>query len=152
MRGFAFGPVARVRVFMTFDVGHDKDLKKRLVEESAKASSGFEILGFSEAATPSDASNERVRRLMAAADEVIVICGEHTGDSLQVSAEVGIAQEQAKPYFLLWGRREVMCTRPIGSKPGDSMYTWTPDVIRDQVVMTLRVAEAREVPERCKKP
>lgn len=152
MRGFALGPLGRVRVFMSFDVGHDKDLKKRLVEESAKASSGFDILGYSETARPTDASTERVRSQMVAADEVIIICGEHTKDSLQVSAEVTIAQEMDKPYFLLWGRREVMCTRPVGARPGDSMYSWTSDVIRNQVVMTLRVAEAREVPERCKRP
>jgi len=69
-----------------------------------------------------------------------------------VSAELGIAQEEQKPYFLLWGRREVMCTRPLGARSSDSMYSWTSGIIRDQLTMTLRVAASREVPERCKRP
>jgi len=141
-----------IRVFMSFDLGHDKDLKKRLLEDAAKAGSGFEVLGWSETGKPMEALSERVRAQIAASDEVIVICGAHTQDSLQVGAELSIAQEEHKPYLLLWGRREVMCTRPLGARPGDSMYSWTPSILRDQVAMTLRVSQAREVPERCKRP
>lgn len=141
-----------IRVFMSFDLGHDKDLKARLLEEAAKPGSGFEVLGWSEMGKPMEGRSERVRAQIAAADEVIFICGAHTHDSLQVSAELGIAQEEEKPYFLLWGRREAMCTRPLGARSGDSMYSWTTGIIRDQLTMTLRVAAAREVPERCKRP
>jgi hypothetical protein len=99
-----------------------------------------------------EALSERVRAQIAASDEVIFVCGVHTHDSLQVSAELSITQEEEKPYFLLWGRREAMCTRPLGARPGDSMYSWTPSVLRDQLTTTLRSAHAREVPERCKRP
>lgn len=142
----------QVRVFMSFDPGHDDDLKTRLVGESAKSCSGFEILGCSEAGEMTGSWSERVRRRISAADEVIVICGEHTQDSLQVAVEIGIAQEEHKPYFLLWGRREVMCTKPAGAKAGDGMYSWTTSIIRDQIALTLRVARSREESERYKRP
>lgn len=144
--------MSSIRVFLSFDLGHDRDLKKRLLAEAAKAGSGFEVLGCSEVGRPMEGMSERVRAQIAAADEVLVICGAHTEDSLQVSAELSIAQEEQKPYMLLWGRREAMCTRPRGARPGDSMYSWTAPILRDQLAMTLRVARALEVPDRCKRP
>ena len=133
---------------------HDRDLKKRLVEESREAGSGFEISGFSETTEPTDSWRDRARRRIEEADELIVICGQDTQDSKQVAAEIGIAQEQGKPYFLLWGRREAMCTKPSGARSGEAMYSWTPSIVRSQVAMTLRIAKAtRELlPARFKKP
>jgi hypothetical protein len=144
--------MSHVRVFLSFDVLHDRDLGDRLVEESRKPASGFEVSARSESTGMMSRLDERMRRRIMEADEVIVICGEHTEDSPQVSAEIRIAQEEQKPYFLLWGRRELMCTRPVGAKPNDSMYSWTWDILRDQITTTLRNAQPREVPEECKRP
>lgn len=141
-----------VRVFMSFDPVHDEDLKVRLLDEAAKSCSGFEVLACSEVAEMTEAWNARVRRRIGASDEVIVICGEHTQDSVQVAVEIGIAQEEQKPYFLLWGRREAMCTKPIGAKSAEGMYSWTTSIVRDQIAMTLRLARPREIPERYKRP
>lgn len=141
------GDVSHVRVFVSFDLAHDGDLKDRLVDESLRPGSPFAIAARSEAA-----DGERMRSGIAASDEVIVICGMHTEGSAQVSAEVRIAQEEHKPYFLLWGRREVMCTRPAGAKPGDAMYSWTWNILHDQVLATLRNSQPREVPAHYKKP
>ena len=135
-------PMRKVRVFLSFDPGHDDDLKAKLLGESVKSGSGFEIEGCSEPAGMTDSWSERVRSRIRAADEVIVICGEHTQDSQQVAAEVGIAQEEQKPYFLLWGRREVMCTRPVGVRPGDGMYSWTTTILLEQIGTTLRLSRA----------
>jgi hypothetical protein len=145
-------PMEQVRIFMSFDLAHDRDLRDRLVRESLRVGSGFEISASSESGAMTDAWNERMRRLIGAADEVIIICGEHTQDSMQVGAEIGIAQEAQKPYFLLWGRREVMCTKPMGARSGDSMYSWTPTILHDQVVTTLRIAQPIEVPQHYKRP
>jgi hypothetical protein len=122
---------------MSFDLDHDGDLRDRLLEESRKAGSSFEISGCSESSGPP----ERVRRRISEADEVIVICGAHTAESAQVRDEIGLAQEVEKPYFLLWGRREVMCTKPVGARAGDSMYSWTSSIVRDQIALTLRKAQ-----------
>jgi hypothetical protein len=140
-----------LRIFMSFDSDHDQDLHDLLLEQSRRQSSGFEISARSEAATMTDRWDEKVRRQISEVDEVIVICGEHTASSVRVNAELRIAQEQQKPYFLLWGRRERMCTKPTGSKRDDSMYSWTWEILQDQIVTTLRKARPREVAERYKR-
>jgi hypothetical protein len=141
-----------IRIFMSFDPDNDSDLRDLLQEQSLRQWSGFEISARSEAATMTDRWDERVRHQIAQADEVIVICGEHTASSLTVSAELRIAQEEQKPYFLLWGRRDRMCTRPAGSKRDDCMYSWTSQILQDQIITTLRSARPREVGERYKRP
>ena len=93
----------------------------------------------------------RVRHRISEVDEVIVICGEHTAASLNVSAEVRIAQEEQTPYFLLWGRREIMCTKPSGSKSADDMYSWTSEILQNQIRVTLRDAQPREIPAHLKR-
>lgn len=145
-------PISQVRVFTSFDVAHDGDLKTRLLGEAAQSGSGFEIQGCSEGAELTGSWSDGVRRRIAAADEVIIVCGEHTQDSLQVAAEIGIAQEEQKPYFLLWGRRGVMCTKPVGARPDDGMYSWTTSILRDQITLTLRVARSVEESSRHKRP
>jgi hypothetical protein len=122
-----------VRIFMSFDPDNDEDLRDLLLEQSRRQCSGFEISARSEAATMTDRWDERVRRQISEVDEVIVICGEQ------------------KPYFLLWGRRERMCTKPAGSKRDDSMYSWTWEILQDQIITTLRNARPREVAERYKR-
>jgi hypothetical protein len=140
-----------VRIFASFDLENDQDLPDLLLEQSLRRCSGFEISARSETATMTDGWDERVRRQISEADEVIVICGEHTASSVRVSAELRVAQEEEKPYFLLWGRRERMCTRPAGSKRDDSMYSWTWEILQDQILTTLRDAPPPEVRERCKR-
>lgn len=140
-----------VRIFLSFDPANDEDLRDLLLEQSRRQSSGFEISARSEAATMTNGWDERVRRQISKADEVIVICGEHTASSETMSAELRIAQEEQKPYFLLWGRRERMCTRPTGSKRDDSMYSWTWQILQEQIITTLRNARPREVADRYKR-
>jgi len=83
---------------------------------------------------------------------VVVICGEHTNASPNVAAELRVAQEEGKPYLLVWGRRERMCTKPVGAKPTDSMYSWTREILENQMWATLRDSKPLEVPESCKRP
>jgi hypothetical protein len=120
-----------VRVFMSFDPENDADLRDLLLEQSRRQCSGFEISARSEAVTMTERWDESVRRQISGVDEVIVICGEHTASSVRVNAELRIAQEEQKPYFLLWGRRERMCTKPAGSKRDDSMYSWTWEILQE---------------------
>ncbi len=117
-----------------------------------RQASGFEISARSEGQTMTDLWDEKVRRRICDADEVIVICGEHTAASMPMSAELRIAQEKEKPYFLLWGRRESMCTKPAGAKRDEGMYSWTWDILQNQIVTTLRQAQSLEIPEHYKRP
>jgi len=144
--------MGNVRIFISFDLDHDQDLHDQLQEQSLRQASGFEISARSEAQTMTGLWDDKVRRRMCDADEVIVICGEHTAASIPMSAELRIAQEKQKPYFLLWGRRESMCTKPVGAKRDEGMYSWTWNILQNQIVTTLRQAQALEIPEQYKRP
>ena len=95
--------------------------------------------------------HDGVRRRVRLVDEVIVLCGEHTADSDRVTAEVRIALEEAKPCLLLWGRRERMCSMPIGVKRTAVMYSWTLASLGNLVSQTLRDAQPLDIPENCKR-
>jgi hypothetical protein len=131
------------RVFVSYDRAHDGDLRDRLIAE-ARGSSLFAVAASSEAAD-TDAQSDKLRERIAAADAVIVICGEHTDESHSVSNELRITREEQKPHLLLWGRRAAMCKKPAGAKVDDSMYGWTPDILRAQLQMLTRIK--RDVPD-----
>jgi hypothetical protein len=68
-----------------------------------------------------------------------------------VSAELRIAQEQSKPYVLLWGRRDSMCKKPRSARPEDGMYLWTPSMLEHQLAQSLRQSRERAVPDSMKR-
>ncbi len=140
--------MSKIHVFVSFDIEHDGELYELLLAQSRTPSSGFAVLSGSERLTATDVLSERVRRRIGEADKVIVICGEYTDTSMGVFAELRITQEEQKPYFLLWGRREIMCTKPAGARTLEGMYSWTQQILRDQIALTLRKARA----DRCSGP
>jgi hypothetical protein len=139
--------MSKVHVFVSFDTGHDGELYELLLSQSQVQSSNFEVTGGSERSMASEIWSERVRRRIRDADQMIVICGEHTGASVPVSAELRVAQQEQTPYFLLWGRREIMCTKPVGAKSAEGIYSWTQQILQDQIAFTLRKAHADAVDE-----
>ena len=143
--------MARTRVFVSFDAEHDADLVARLRAQAKRPESTFEIVPRSNGAASGETAEERARAEIQASDEVLVICGEHTRDSKRVASELGIAREESKPYLLLWGRREKMCTKPEGALAHDAMYSWTRDVLESQIAMVLENAKPRPIPESCKR-
>ena len=152
VRAEEVGPVGSTRIFASFDLDHDQDLSERLVAQSQKGGSEFKIVSCSQPGEMNERWSASARRQIEQADEVILICGEHTGSSVRMSAELGLAREAKKPYFLLWGRRERMCTKPVGAKNDEGIYGWTAEILREQVRMTLRNALPLEIPERYKRP
>ena len=132
--------MGNIHIFVSFDLDHDGDLCVQLLEQSGIPSFGFEVSGRSKARSVEDGPGEGVRRQIREADEVIVICGEHTEDSIRVNAELRMAQEEQTPYFLLWGRRERMCTKPLSAKRIEGMYSWTSEILQSQILLTLRNA------------
>jgi hypothetical protein len=134
--------MSRIQVFVSFDAERDHELYERLVAQSRTPDSGFTVSGGSRRSTSPDVENEAVRSRIREADQVIVLCSEHTESSIPVSAELRIAQEEGKPYFLVWGRREIMCTKPMGARSNDGMYGWTRQTLRDQMAYTLRQARS----------
>ena len=136
--------MSKLRVFLSYDREHDEDLVEQLVALAAAAGSGFEIVARSRRREEHDLWYHELRRQVRAADEVIVLCGEFTGESLRVGAELRIAQEEKRPYMLLWGRREIMCKKPLGAKTDDAMYGFSLDVIREHMQLQQRVAHEGE--------
>jgi hypothetical protein len=130
----------RVAIFAIFDVEHDLDLYELLREESGAPGCNFDVVGGSQSSKNPDGGRTSVRHRIHRADQVIVICGEHTEDSVLVHSELLIAREDGKAYFLLWGRRGIMCTKPMGAKTAEGMYSWTPQFLHDQISANLRTA------------
>jgi len=75
---------------------------------------------------------------------MIVLCGEHTESSEAMGAELRMAQQAKIPYLLLWGRRDSMCTKPIGARPSDGIYNWTLPILRYHVACVSRKARSIE--------
>jgi len=140
-----------IRIFVSFDGDHDADLHDLLHAQSVRHGSAFEFSARSQGGAMTEAWTASSRTRIRDADEVVVICGEHTNASPRVAAELRIAQEEGKPYLLLWGRRELMCTKPVGAKPADAMYSWTRDILESQMSLTLRNSKPVEVPESYKR-
>ena len=99
-------------------------------------------MGGSESFAATDEWSQRTRGRIREAERVLVICGEHTEESIGVEAELRIAREEEKPYLLLWGRRDLMCTKPAGAKPAGGMFSWTRQILQDQITFTSRKAAA----------
>lgn len=132
-----------MRVYVSFDLEHDRDLHDRLLAQWCQ--SAFTIASRSEAGDMTEAWAARVRLRITEADEVVVICGEHTDDSRRVSAELKIAQEERKPYVLLWGRREKMCKKPKSARSIDGIYGWTAAVLERQLADGFRRIRERDL-------
>jgi hypothetical protein len=132
--------LAKIRVFASFDIEHDRDLYEQLLAQSQQPGSGFEITACSAMRSRSDLWDDALRAALGRVDEVIVLCGLHSGESMRMSAELNAAREVNLPYFLLWGRRELMCAKPGAAKNDDGMYSWTPQILADQVLVTMRRA------------
>ncbi len=143
--------MSRISVFVCFDGDHDADLEDRLREQATGPGSTFDIASVSQGRTLSSTWASSARSRIRAADEVVVICGEHSARSARMAAEMQIVLEEEKPYLLLWGRRDCMCKMPAGARRDDVMYGWTRDTFDVQLQATLQSAQPIVVPEDCKR-
>jgi len=117
--------VAKKRVFTSFDFDHDSDLRTMLVGQAKNTDSPFELSDWSVKEPLTGDWKEKVRTRIKSADLMIVICGEYTDAATGVSAELSIAQEEKKPYFLLNGRADKTCKKPKAAKDSDRIYKWS---------------------------
>jgi hypothetical protein len=121
--------MSKTQVFVSFDLEHDGELYERLREDSRTSNSSFTVSSGSRRSPVLDACSESAR-------------SEHTKTSMRVGAELLAARQENTPYFLLWGRREAMCTKPIGARSDDGMYSWTKRIVEDRIAAILRKARA----------
>jgi hypothetical protein len=122
--------MAIMRAFISFDFDHDEDLRNLLAGQAKHPDTPFEIKDRSLKEPLTGDWKEKVRRRMDNIDVVIVICGEATHTAAGVGAELTIARDAKKPYFLLWGRNGKTCTKPIAALASDKIYSWTWDNLK----------------------
>lgn len=113
------------KVFISFDYDHDETLKTFLIGQSKLADSPFEISDWSIKEHITGDWKAKATTRIKRSDIVVVICGTHTNTAAGVSAELSIAQEVGKPYFLLKGYKDKVCIKPKSAKSSDSIYKWT---------------------------
>ena len=114
--------MAKKRVFISFDFDHDNSLRGDLVAQSKHPASPFSIVDCSVRAPYDEKWRQRVRSIIRNTDLTIVICGTHTHTAKGVAAEITIAREEGKPYFLLQGHAN--CTRPATALESDEIHAW----------------------------
>ena len=122
--------MAKTRILTSFDYDHDDDLRTLLVGQSKNPDSPFEMADWSVKEALSGDWKAKVRTRIRGVDQVIVICGAHTDTATGVNVEIKIAQEETKPYFLLWGRANGTCKKPTAALTTDKMYKWTWDNLK----------------------
>ena len=116
--------------FISFDYDHDNELRGSLIAQAKNPGSPFNITDWSVKEPFDENWRKKVRDLIRRADLTIVICGEHTHDAKGVTAEVTIAQEEKKPYFLLKGRRKMTCKKPMSALKDDVIHPWNWEELR----------------------
>jgi len=116
--------MAKVPVFISFDYDHDDDLRVMLVGQAKNPDSPFDVADWSIKEASSD-WKDRARARIKRAQQVIVICGKHTDTATGVNAEIRIARDEQKPYFLLAGRADGGNKKPTAATESDKLYKWT---------------------------
>lgn len=125
--------MGKTRLFISFDYDHDEVLKTFLVGQAKNPDSPFELADWSIKAHIDGDWKAKARSRIRATDVVCVLCGQNTDTATGVSAELAIAQEEGKPYFLLNGYSRKNGIKPKSAKPGDKVYDWTWDNLKKLV-------------------
>lgn len=118
------------RAFVSFDYDHDETLKTFLIGQSRHPDTPFELADWSVKEHLLGDWQAKARAKIRCVDVVIVLCGQHTHRASGVSEELRMAREERKPYFLLKGYSDVMCTKPTNALVDDKLYRWTWDNLK----------------------
>ncbi len=113
------------RAFISFDIDHDEGSKMMLANQAKLPDSPFDFKDNSVKQHLIGDWKEKVRRRMDNVDVVIILCGTQTHNASGVSAELTIAKDKKKPYFLLAAYKDKNCTKPTSATSSDKMYNWT---------------------------
>jgi len=122
--------MTKPRIFISFDFDNDSDLRDFLVGQSKNPDSPFDIQDYSLKEPLSGDWKEKIKTRIRSCEQVIVLCGHKTDTATGVNIELRITQEERKPYFLLWGRKNGQCKKPISALSSDKIYEWTWDNLK----------------------
>jgi hypothetical protein len=118
------------RVFISFDIDHDDGAKKMLAGQSDLPDSPFDFKDNSVKQHLAGDWEAKVRQRMDNVDVVIVLCGTSTHTATGVAAELQIAKDKKKPYFLLAAYKDKNCKKPTSATTSDKVYNWTWDNLK----------------------
>lgn len=121
------------RAFIAFDYDHDEFLRVALVGQSKHPDTDFAIADWSVKVPFVGDWKDKARTKIKQVDQVIVICGEHTHLATGVAAELQIARDEKKPYFLLWGYKGKTCYAPTTALGTDKIYDWSWENLKNLV-------------------
>jgi hypothetical protein len=116
--------MAQKRAFISFDIDNDLVTKTMLAGQAKLPDSPFEFKDNSVKEHLTGDWKEKVRRRMDNVDVVIVLCGTRTHTATGVAAELKIAKEESKPYFLLAAYSDKQCVKPTNAGSNDKLYKW----------------------------
>ena len=122
--------MAKKRVFISFDYDNDADAKLLLAGQAKHPDSPFDFTDASIKEPLTGDWKEKVRRRMDNIDVVIVLCGQSTHHASGVAAELTIAREKQRSYFLLAAYGEKNCSKPTAALESDKVYKWTWDNLK----------------------
>lgn len=117
--------MANKRVFISFDFDNDAGAKTMLAGQAKLEDSPFDFKDASVKEHMTGDWKDKVKRRMDNIDIVIVICGEKTDKAAGVAAELTIAKEKDKEYFLLAAYSDKTCVKPTSASSTDKVYSWT---------------------------
>lgn len=118
------------RVFISFDYDNDEGAKIMLAGQAKLEDSPFDFKDASVKDHLTGDWKEKVKRRMDNIDVVIVLCGQKTDKASGVAAELTIAKEKGKEYFLLSAYSDKTCTKPTSASSTDKLYKWTWDNLK----------------------
>lgn len=118
------------RVFISFDYDNDEGAKTMLAGQAKLEDSPFDFKDASIKDHLTGDWKEKVKRRMDNIDVVIVLCGQKTDKASGVAAELTIAKEKGKEYFLLSAYSDKTCTKPTSASSTDKLYKWTWDNLK----------------------
>ena len=124
---------AKKRVFISFDYDNDEGAKIMLVGQAKLPDSPFDFQDASIREHLTGDWKEKVKRRMNNIDVVVVLCGEKTHTATGVSAELEIAKEMGKEYFLLAAYSDKTRTKPKSASSSDKVYKWTWDNLKSLI-------------------
>lgn len=113
------------RAFISFDIDHDENTKIMLAGQAKLPDTPFDFKDNSVKYHLTGDWKQKVNQRMDNVDVVIVLCGTMTHTAAGVAAELTIAKEKRKPYFLLAAYPDKKCTKPTSASAADSVYNWT---------------------------
>jgi hypothetical protein len=92
-------PLAKTRLFITFDLDHGEDLRNLLAGQAKPPDTPSEIYDRSLKEPLEGGWKERFRRRLANMDQMVLICGDQTQSARGVADEVTIARERKNRTF-----------------------------------------------------